>query len=142
MPELIDAALMASLVTFDESAMPSLCTVQYKTKTENDRGGTEQAATWLSRNNVPLACRIVAGGARDRITGERLTSVGDVTVQLALTGVQAESVVVQSDDEIDVVTTLHLASGDETVNERYKVVGKPAVGSYATNVSTPCVKVG
>lgn len=140
---LIDDATMTDIVGLDESAMPSRATVQYRATVDNPRGGSSQGA-WTNRNAVPIACRVIAGGVRNRVTGESLQAVGDTTVQLSLTGLRDNGLDandLKADDEIDVSTTVILPGVDDAVVERYKVVGLPSTGSYATNLAIPCVKV-
>lgn len=137
---LIPADLLEDLVTLDESAMPSAVVVLFRTKVDNPRGGSS-LGDWTPRNATPIPCRVVPGVPTARSVGEQMQSVGDVTVQIALTGMQAQSIVVQSDDELSVTTTVSLPGTDLTVTERYKVKGEPSTGSYGTNLSVPCVKV-
>lgn len=139
---LIDPALMASLVGIDESVMPSTCVVHFRTNVETSRGGTKPGA-WQDRNATAMPCRVAPGGTamQARPVAEQVQTIGDVTVQIALTAIKAQNVVVHGDDEITVTTTVSLPGNDLATVERYKVVGIPSIGSYATNLSVPCVKV-
>lgn len=137
---LIPADLLEDLVTLDERAMPSTCVVLYRVKTDNPRGGSS-LGDWTPRNATPMPCRVVAGVPSTRTVGEQQQSVGDVTVQIALTAIQAQGIVVHGDDEMTVTTVVSLPGTDLIVTERYKVKGAPSTGSYGTNLSVPCVRI-
>lgn len=141
MSDLIDAGTMRFLVGIDESAMPSTAIVHTRPLIETPTGGTKRG-DWTDRNTTPIRCRFVANTARTSVLGERLQTVADGALQMSLDGIEAESVVIDDDDEVTVTTVLRLPSGDQTDVSRYKVSAEPFVGSYATNLTVPVTQVG
>jgi len=143
MTELISDALFADLVDLDESAMPSLCTVHARTTAQTPTGGS-LPSVWVDKNVLPMPCRVTLGGlaTQERVAGDRVSSLAALTVQISMTAIKKQNVVVDSDDEITVASELPYEFGKEfPISERYKVVGDPSYGSYSTNLSVPVMKV-
>lgn len=141
--KLIDDVTFADLVELDDSAMPSLCTIHHRTTTSTGTGGSTPSA-WADRNAVPMPCRVSLGGlaTQERVAGERVTSLADLTVQISLAALKKQNVVIDSDDEITVSTEIPYQFGKELpVTERYKVIGDPSYGSYSTNLAVPVLRV-
>lgn len=139
MTDLIDAATMASLVELDTSAMPSVCTIYSRALTETASGGSKRGAP-VARNMTPLRCRVTPRNLQRNWTviAATVESPESVDISIEVAGYKAQNVVVELDDLIDVTTTTQNPDGTAIVSTtRYKVAGKPAFGSYSTNVPVP-----
>jgi len=141
---LIPDSLLAELTAIHESTFRSTCRILYRPKTGRRAGGQDALGSETDRYATPIPCAAVVGGGpgissdTERVVGERRTSVGLAAIQLPIRTLIGDppvmtAVDVQPDDTIEVTTTVH----DRTFVDRYKVVGTPTVGSYATalNVS-------
>lgn len=134
---------MRELVRVDESAMPSTCFVYGGTLSSTATGGSASTPL-VAKHDKPMRARVSLGGtaARERDFGGRIQSVVDLAIQISLTDLRKTGVEVDSDDEIEVTTVLVTPAGRKmTKVERYRVIGDPAYGSYATSLVVPVSRV-
>jgi len=142
MPELISPSLMRSLMSLDESAMPSTVRVLRKTYSEDGRGGFEDGSE-TSATAVVLPCRITVSGSggSSRPQADRIADQERLTVQIALSAYKTAAIEILSTDVLEVTSKERLPDGsDVTVVERYTVVAAPSIGSYSTSLLVPVKK--